>query len=390
MNAMKSALFSLLYTGVSVPTMLGQAFNSGSDGSYGSLNVTATTNIPVPANGIFNCTTISVSSGQTLRFTKNANNTPVYLLATGNVMIAGLIDIEGGPGNNVVGGPGGPGGFDGGSPGSISLPPGAGHGPGGGSGGLNENSTAGGAGGGSYATISPNTVSTNRGATYGSGLLVPLVGGSGGGGTIGTPGGGGGGGGGALLIASNTRIDVTGTISADGARRAGFAYNSGSGGAIRLVAPVVAGTGALRARGSSGFFGEGGGDGRIRIDALNRTGISFSFNPAASTSIGSMMMVFPAPLPRLDITEAAGTAITVGSVPVVVILPFGSSTNRTVRVQASNFSDLVPINVVLTPDNGTPVTYQAQIDNRAVNPAETTVNVVIPVNVQTAIYAWTR
>lgn len=360
-------------------------FTSGSDGSYGALNVTVTTNIQVPVSGIFNCTTINVAANQTLRFTKNPNNTPIYLLATGNVTIAGTIDIQGAQGNNVVGGESGPGGFNGGNPGSLGLPPGAGHGPGGGRGGANGIS-ADGAGGGSFATADTSSgSSTNKGTIYGNPLLIPLVGGSGGGGSAGTPGFGGGGGGGALLIASNTRIDLTGTIDADAGGSISGSYNGGSGGAVRLVAPTVAGNGQLRVTG-----GTGGGSGRIRIDTLNRTGIAFGFNPAASTSVGSMMVVFPAPRPRLDITEAAGTAIPLNSGPVVVLLPFGSDTNRTVKVRAQDFNDVVPINVVLTPDNGTPSVYQAQIDNRAANPAEVTVNVVVPVNVQTAVNAWTR
>lgn len=389
MKTMKTTWIALLCA-AGTATLPAQPFNSGSDGSYGPLNVTVTTNIAAPANGIFNCTTINVSAGATLRFTRNPNNTPVYLLATGNVTVAGTVDVSGGQGNNVVGGPGGPGGYDGGSPGSVSLPPGAGHGPGAGLGGFNDNS-AGGAGGGSFATVGGGTQSTNRGAIYGSGLLVPLIGGSGGGGTVGTPGNGGGGGGGAILIASNTRIDVLGTgrIVANGARRSASAYNSGSGGSIRLVAPVVAGGGQVNARGAAGF-GEGGGEGRIRIDALTRTDIAFSFDPVSSTSIGSMMLVFPTPLPRLDITEAAGTPIPPGSGPVTIILPFGSATNRTVKVQASNFNDLVPIDVVLTPDNGKPTTYSAEIDNRTTNPGQVTVEVVIPVNVQTAVSVWTR
>src|SRR5437667_5434601 len=33
-------------------------FNSGSDGSYGALNITSDTTLDLPTNGIFNCTTI--------------------------------------------------------------------------------------------------------------------------------------------------------------------------------------------------------------------------------------------------------------------------------------------------------------------------------------------
>ena len=103
-----------------------------------------------------------------------------------------------------------------------------------------------------------------------------------------------------------------------------------------------------------------------------------------------MMIVFPTPNPRLDVIEAAGTAVPVGSGPVFVQLPFGSSPNRIIKVQARDFNDVVPITVQLTPDNGSPVTYQAQIDNRAANPAQADVSVTLPLNVQTAVHVWTR
>jgi hypothetical protein len=61
-----------------------------------------------------------------------------------------------------------------------------------------------------------------------------------------------------------------------------------------------------------------------------------------------------------------------------------------VTVQASDFNAMVPISVVLTPDSGLPVIYQATIDNVASNPAQTVVNVAVPINVVVTIHAWTR
>src|SRR5205814_568667 len=82
------------------------------------------------------------------------------------------------------------------------------------------------------------------------------------------------------------------------------AYNDGSGGAIRLVAPILAGTGILNVNGNWG------GDGRIRLDALDRRTANFNYTAGAATvSSGALMIVFPTPLPRLDIVEAAGTSI---------------------------------------------------------------------------------
>jgi len=213
------------------------------------------------------------------------------------------------------------------------------------------------------------------------------VGGSGGGGTTGNPGHGGGGAGGAILLASDTSVELVagGRIFSRGAGNGFGERNGGSGGAVRIVAPRVFGDGQIVI--SGGAFG---GNGRIRIDTLDRSNINYSFVPESTTAIGSLMLVFPDPLPRLDIVGVGDRDITLGSGPAVVLFPFGSSPNRTVRVRAENFNEIVPIQVALTPDNGEPITIDGEIDNRSANPAETTINITIPVNVQTTINVWTR
>src|SRR5262245_44989910 len=115
---MKPILVSTLITvacAAVMPHATGQGFTSGSDGSYGPMNIQTNTTLDLPPNGIFNCTTITIASGARLNFRRNALNTPVHLLATGDVIVNGTIDVSGGgsPGN-FVGGPSGPGGFDGG------------------------------------------------------------------------------------------------------------------------------------------------------------------------------------------------------------------------------------------------------------------------------------
>ena len=363
-----------------------QSFSSGSTGADGPLNVTTQDVVlDVPANGIFNFSTINVGSGRKVTFRRNAANSPVYFLATGNVTITGSIYLDGSSGSGVTGGLGGPGGFDGGSPGSVGVPPGAGYGPGAGRGG-SSTTAADGAGGGSFSTVGSSGNSTGKGAIYANALLVPLVGGSGGGGTSGTPGSGGGGGGGAILIASTTRIDLSGLVGARGGGGGAGAYNGGSGGGIRLVAPVIAGPGTLSVDSPSGC-----GYGRIRVDAVDRSGMNFNFLAQSVTSVGSLMLVFPTPLPRLDILEAAGTTIAEGSGPVVVLLPFGSSPNRSIKIQARDFNSSVPITLVLTPDHGTPSTYTTKIDNTsALNPATTSIDVVLPINEQTTVNVYSK
>lgn len=103
------------------------------------------------------------------------------------------------------------------------------------------------------------------------------------------------------------------------------------------------------------------------------------------------MFVFPTPLPRLDIVEASGTTIPLDTdAPVTIQLPFGSMTNRTVAVRAQDFVSTVPISVVVTPDQGFPVTYTNVIDNLSVNPATNVIDIVVPVNIPVRIHAWTR
>jgi len=384
-HIIRPALLAGLLLSLSLTNTFGQ-FNSGSTGTNGALNITTNTTLDLPSHGQFHCTTITVASNATLKFTPNDLNTPVYLLATGNVTINGTIDVSGAQGAVSLDGAGGPGGFAGGNAAYLGLQPSDGHGPGAGRAGTTESwgISTNLAGYASYGT-SGNNGDGGNGAIYGSPLLIPLVGGSGGGGR---PSKGGSGGGGAILIASSTSIAIGGAILSQGGGYANVYDGVGSGGAIRLVSPVVSGNGSLSVY-SSAYMS--GGYGRIRIDCMDRHSLALTYNPSSVGSIGANMVVFPANPPRLDITQVAGTNIPVGTNSAVFFtLPQGSSTNQNVIVQASNFSNSVSIRVVLTPDNGSSTSYDTQIDNTTVNPASVTVPVVLPVNVQVQVNAWTR
>ena len=261
---MKSKLVLAVFTVLLVSVFCANAFafDSGSTGSLGALNPTTNTEIELPADGILNYTTVNIPSGVTVTFKKNSANTPVYMLATGNVTIAGAISVNGSAGNALMPGKGGPGGYDGGIGAAVGSCGGTGLGFGGGQSAKQVSTPmtyGAGGGGGGFGTAGSNgnqyiaTYATGGpgGLTYGNENLLPITGGSGGGGGCSSAGGGyyaggGGGGGGAIVIASSGTINVTGSITANGSSGASIVYSSGgggSGGAIKLMADIINGNG---------------------------------------------------------------------------------------------------------------------------------------------------
>ena len=307
-----------------------QTFSSGSTGADGPFAPTSDVTLTLPPDGVFHFTTVTIPAGVTVRFTRNTANTPVTLLATGDVTIAGTLDVSGTAGGNQLGsstnlasnaGLGGPGGFHGGTGanGIVSSTGGAGLGPGGGAGGV----PTGHAGGGGFATAGGTTPSsTAGGVAYGTAGLRPLIGGSGGGGggvDFGKTAGGGGGGGGAVIVASSGTITFTGTIRARGGNggTGGIAAigvgGGGSGGAVRLVATTVTGTGGTMdvagGIGGTGGFGSRGGDGsvgRLRIEGFTNTLVA-TF-AGVTPSVGAPTTVVLTEAPVLRITAVAGVA----------------------------------------------------------------------------------
>jgi len=347
-------------------------FSSGSNGSYGPMNITASTVLDLPPDGVFHCTTISVGQNATLSFRRNPLNTPVYLLATGDVTITGNINVSGSRAGGAVPGPGGPGGFDGGYGGFAGKRGGDGHGPGAG---INASSKGNAAYGASFGQNSN---------IYGSVLIVPMIGGSGGSGADGNPGGGGGGGGGGILIASDTSVVVSGRIQAIGALGSGNG-GTGSGGSIRVVAPTGGGGGTLEAYAEANRASSG----RIRIDTENHLAFR-NLTFSGWVTRGNRMFVFPAVTPKLHIVEAAGQAIPAGTGSAVNIeLAPGSPTTQTVKIRGEGFTGTVPIQLVVTPEHTASTTINLNLDASA-NPAEVSATVLIPVAELTRIEAWAR
>ena len=324
------------------PALLMAQFTTGSTGADGAYSPTVSGDFDPVALGlnsagdnVFNFTTINIPAGVTikLRATK-LRNQAVTWLASGNVTIAGTLDLSGQSpttinpsvpaqlvANRVYPEPG-PGGYTGGLGASGGFAPEKGAGPGGGPaasvGTYSSNPTCIG-GSASFASAGPSSYSMLIGATYGSYFLIPLYGGSGGGGGWGSSsssiGGVGGAGGGAIRIASNTQISVTGNIQAnggDGGAVTGSAQfctgGVGSGGAINLIAPTILGGGSLRALSGYNYFVGTTANGIIRLSSNSNALTNNSpaavlgplFLPPPNSTLGT---------PSIRITQVNGVAV---------------------------------------------------------------------------------
>jgi len=404
-----------------------QTFSSGSTGADGAFSPTTNTTLALPPSGVFNFTTINVPAGVTVTFTRNATNTPVTVLASGNVTIAGTINLNGGGGGNVStgtsiapnGGAGGPGGFNGGdgADGVASTTGGAGLGPGGGTGGIvylepttGLNNASGGGGGSFGGGGGPSTrrPEVTAGPTYGVSTIVPLIGGSGGGGGaafFGLTGGGGGGGGGAILIASSGTTTFTGIITASGGNASSAitgtltagAGAGGSGGAVRLIANTIAGSGgSINVPGGSGtpgsqsgFTGAGaGGPGRIRIEAYTNTA---TINFAQAPSVGQPGVVALLNSPSLTITSVAGVAAPIAPTGSLsnpdILVPSGTANPMTIGLAGTNIPLGTTVAVTVKPQNGAASSATSTPLSGTLGASTATASLTIPTNQPSVISA---
>ncbi|MFN0086212.1 MAG: hypothetical protein ACKVX9_12565 [Blastocatellia bacterium] len=373
-------------------------FASGSTGADGAFNPGASQTVQVPESGVFNFTTVTIPTGVVITFQRNSRNTPVTILATGNITINGHLYLIGSqPSATFMVGRGGPGGFDGGRGGFAinGETQGAnGEGPGGGRGG---NASTGSPGGGGFATAGGNGGTDTGGATYGSSALIPLIGGSGGGGGYATTnlnsvGTGGSGGGGSLLLATS------GTISFQGLGRiyayggsANLVQNSvncggaGAGGAVRMVANAITGPTFAEVGGGGPVVGCGaGGAGYIRIEACNLTGFAPNFSPSTAViSVTTPKPAIPGNYPQLSITSVAGVsapASPVGTFSGAPDLTFPTPPTNpvTVALAANNIPLTAVVNVKVTPELGTPATAQAGALAGTIASSTTTAAITLP------------
>ncbi|MCC6142499.1 MAG: hypothetical protein IT368_01710, partial [Candidatus Hydrogenedentes bacterium] len=245
---------------------------------------------------VFRYTSVNIPTGTTVTFTNHPSGAPVMWLVSGDVVIDGTVSLDGQAGhpmaNRYFAEPG-PGGFRGGlSRTSTNIADETtGFGPGGGGIHLDPGQTL----LGSYGTVG----TYGLGRTYGNTEILPLIGGSGGAGTTNVGYTGGGAGGGAIFIASISQVSIMGSIHANGGD-AGKSHAGGSGGAIKIVADAITGSGTLNATGgysaSSAIDFSNGGFGRIYL-AANSNLITTAGTPAYAAGVPSdPIVLFPSTL----------------------------------------------------------------------------------------------
>jgi hypothetical protein len=280
---------------------------------------------------VFKYTTVNVPAGATITFGQHPSGAPVIWLATGNVTVSGIVNLDGedglGPNPPVIpyfGRPG-PGGFQSGQSANAGGGSGQSFGLGPGSSPTGIFQTNGWA---SYANVPDGGCGTmGTGSTYGNSGSQPLIGGSGGGASDNTTfGRSGGAGGGAILIGSTTQITVgaSGAVRAEGGDGGDVNCSGGSGvwggapgsgGAIRLRAETVSLLAGSLIVGRGGaitaFCGCGGGpgagrgaNGRVRIEASSITNLG-TINGSQSFP-GAPSPVFATTPPQLYVTSVCG------------------------------------------------------------------------------------
>lgn len=382
---MLALIFTALAFFLSRPPLLhAQTFNCGSTGANGALDVTTPGTYDFyPGNpvqfsslsdpegdNIFHFTTINIASGVTLRMSGRFLNGPVFLLASSDVRIDGTIDLKGEdggpntsiPANRTVAMPGA-GGYAGGIGGKANFPAQSGGGPAGGVSGTGI--FHGNAGGGGFT---------------GNAFLIPLIGGSGGGGGYfpNPPdpfGAGGGAGGGAVLICSSSSLTVNGSITAAGGNGGqganpgvtlGFG-GGGAAGAIRLVTPVLKGTGSLAAS-------------VIRFEAFQQNFTGTPQPPAAVLASPFALFLPSTSTPAVRVTSIDGKSVPANPTGSFTLPDVGisKSTPVTVNIAAKNVPIGTVVKLYISSENATDQTVDSTPLTGSLSASTATATVTFP------------
>lgn len=269
---------------------------------------------------VFKYSSVNVPAGTTVTFKNHPSYAPVVWLVQNSVTISGTVSLNG---KDVVTGTDsvfpvepGPGGFRGG-PASQALGSGYGLGPGGGISNAVYNSSG-------------NAVYNTN---YGNTQIFPLIGGSGGGSLSATTTGSGGGG--AMMIAATGTIQflASGSVtSIGGIGVSSNVYSKGSGGAIKLVANQVTGTGILNATST----------GRVRVEANSMPATITTTPLTIAVAPGTTPTLFPSSTsPSVRVVSVDGAPAPLDpNAPLITGADVGiqKSTAVTIVVETKNFS----------------------------------------------------
>ncbi len=351
--------------------------------------------IQIPDSGVLHYDSFTVPDGVTVTFTKNADNTGVWILTGGDIVIDGEVDlagsINGNSGHGVdkmyhSGGYAGPGGSDGGltldtaefgADGTLGQ---RGLGPGGG--GMFPQGTNDGMDGAS-ALHGPDK--PEEATAWADPAWIPLSGGGGGAAYPDQRTYRGGGGGGLITLASNSVISVEGTIDV----RPGGSFGYGAGGGIRLIADTISGSGTLDLD-----YGTGG-TGFARLEALFFEGqLINNINPDQyEPVIATPQVALPYPeaaRPRLEIAtvNGQGPAHVRGDWPPNSIVTTGVSVE--VHIEAEYMPVGVPGLVVrMNPAGGDAIVIDDAVLSGAVESSSATVTFVLPAGIRVGTFeAW--
>ncbi len=374
---MKLAALALSLAACS-PQLFAQ-LNIPSDGSDGALNISANTVIDLSqavtgnwtnnntANAgkgiydpnkwavVFKYSSVNIQAGNNVTFINHPTHAPVVWLVSGNVTNNGEISLDGQSAVTDYTDPAepGPGGFRGGTSGMLGFGPGGGF-----------------SGFGSYSSY-----------PYGNSQIVPLIGGSGGRYYQYSDGGGG-----VILIASSGTIYINGSMHATGG------YIGGAGGAIRLIAGQLTGSGSISVQKNITYQGSGDA-GRIRLEATNTAGLNFSLTPSVNPL---SILASPVPLTLWPATNAPVVQVTtISNVNANLLAPvdpkaslaagqddlaIATTTAVTIGLQTFNFPTNGTVNVYIKSLSAGQTVLQASCVSGNSNSANWQLTTVLPVN----------
>lgn len=196
-----------------------------------------------------------------------------------------------------------------------------------------------------------------------------------------------------LAWQATDEVTVGGTIVSTGLRGPdgeGLFPGYGSGGAVRLLAPVISGGGTIDVAGWNATDGNG----RISCEMIERSTFAMNLSPAGPWIVTTNYIPFvelPA-APRLRVVSIAGIPIPIDApAGYTVVLPINAPANQTVVIEATGFGVEVPVDLRITPANGPSLPLvSGMINNAAADPAVQSLAVTLPSNVPLTFNAWTH